>query len=486
MSVSSVSVPQPDANTNWDPGGNIAISNTHLYSIIAASAAESMDADDAPETESRTDLDSHANMPVVGAGAYILADLGKTCDVSPYTPDYEPMRVPLVDAAVKYDSPFDGKTYILVIRNALHVPSMEYNLLPPFVLREAGIQVRDTPKIQVDDPSEEDHAITFTETGFRIPLSLWGTFSFFPTSKPTKAELDDPTDVYLLTPSRWNPHTDAYAKNEESMLDWEGNMKPLKERAVRVVLDEIPDDEAMVSALHVCPEEGAYIDALLSDETDLQPGNAVPGEELSLEEALSSRAEDGDFMMSIGSTLTPELPDLRTVSEDEWSSDESAQSEEEEDQWETMEEEIDDFMASAVASFASGVTPEHLSKVWRISHEEAKRTIENTSQLSVRPQDPTLSRNYGTNDRMLRYKRINDYFYMDTFFATKKGGKSSRGHTCCQLFVTDKGFVYVIPMRRKGEVLQAMKQFAKEIGAPDAFVADMSGEQMSKEVKDLL
>jgi hypothetical protein len=41
---------------------------------------------------------------------------------------------------------------------------------------------------------------------------------------------------------------------------------------------------------------------------------------------------------------------------------------------------------------------------------------------------------------------------------------------------TDKGFVYVIPMKRKGEVLLAMKQFAKEIGAPDAFVADMSGE----------
>jgi hypothetical protein len=67
---------------------------------------------------------------------------------------------------------------------------------------------------------------------------------------------------------------------------------------------------------------------------------------------------------------------------------------------------------------------------------------------------------------MLRYKRIVYYFNMDTFFfATKKGGKSSRGHTCCQLFVTDKGFVYVVPMKRKGEVLLAMKQFAKEIGA---------------------
>jgi hypothetical protein len=84
---------------------------------------------------------------------------------------------------------------------------------------------------------------------------------------------------------------------------------------------------------------------------------------------------------------------------------------------------------------------------------------------------------------MLRYKRIRDYFYIDTFFATKKGGKSSRGHTCCLVFVTDKGFVYFVPMKRKGEVLLALNQFAKEIRAQDAFVAVMSGEQMSKEEK---
>ena len=72
---------------------------------------------------------------------------------------------------------------------------------------------------------------------------------------------------------------------------------------------------------------------------------------------------------------------------------------------------------------------------------------------------------------------------MDTFFATKKGGQSSRRHTCCQLFVTDKGFVYIIPMRRKSKVLQAIKQFAKEIGAPTSIIADMAGEQMSQEVR---
>ena len=38
-------------------------------------------------------------------------------------------------------------------------------------------------------------------------------------------------------------------------------------------------------------------------------------------------------------------------------------------------------------------------------------------------------------------------------------------------------------MKKKSEVLLAMKQFAKGIGEPDSSVADMSGEQMSSEVK---
>ena len=66
---------------------------------------------------------------------------------------------------------------------------------------------------------------------------------------------------------------------------------------------------------------------------------------------------------------------------------------------------------------------------------------------------------------------------MDTFSATRKGRQSSRGHTCCQVFVTDRGFIYVVLMKRQSEVLLAIKQFAKEVGAPDSFEADMSHEQ---------
>ena len=38
-------------------------------------------------------------------------------------------------------------------------------------------------------------------------------------------------------------------------------------------------------------------------------------------------------------------------------------------------------------------------------------------------------------------------------------------------------------MRWKSEVLQAIKQLAKEIGGPTSIIADMAGEQMSQEVR---
>ena len=73
-------------------------------------------------------------MPVVGQHAYILSDTGKVADVNPFMPDYQAIQVPIVDAAIQYDCPYDGKSYILVIRNALYVPSMHNNLIPPFVM----------------------------------------------------------------------------------------------------------------------------------------------------------------------------------------------------------------------------------------------------------------------------------------------------------------------------------------------------------------
>eukprot|EP00957_Ditylum_brightwellii_P121083 9235793-Ditylum_brightwellii.AAC.1 len=62
---------------------------------------------------------------------------------------------------------------------------MKNNLILPFIMQEVDIEVNDAPKIQVSDPSKRDHSIYFKKTGFRIPMALWGTFSYFPSSKPT-------------------------------------------------------------------------------------------------------------------------------------------------------------------------------------------------------------------------------------------------------------------------------------------------------------
>ena len=215
--------------------------------------------------KSHMKLDSHANMPVVGKHAYIIAKTGKKVNISPFTPDYQPLTVPLVDAAGRYDNPYNGKPYILVLQNALYVPTMENNLIPPFMLREMGVTMNDVPKIHKEDPTVDDHAITFMEMGFWIPLSLWGIFSYFPTSKPTHDDLINTTEVYILSPATWNPHSDAYSVNEESMLDWEGNMQQRKDHQHQIVFDDIEDDSNMVASLEITQLEHNSIDAHLED-----------------------------------------------------------------------------------------------------------------------------------------------------------------------------------------------------------------------------
>ena len=95
-----------------------------------------------------TDLDSHANMVVVGKQATIIQHSGRTVEVNAFADVCKKVEnVPIVDAAVAYDCPYTMKTYILIMRNALYIPTMKHNLIPPFIMREAGLVVNDVPRI---------------------------------------------------------------------------------------------------------------------------------------------------------------------------------------------------------------------------------------------------------------------------------------------------------------------------------------------------
>ena len=71
-------------------------------------------------------------------------DNGKVIDVGTFAEAAGSLsQVPIVDAAIAYDCPRSHKTYIIIVRNALYVESMEENQVPPFVLREAGLIVNE-------------------------------------------------------------------------------------------------------------------------------------------------------------------------------------------------------------------------------------------------------------------------------------------------------------------------------------------------------
>ena len=84
----------------------------------------------------KSELDSHANMIVLGKECFIFESTGKTCNVQPFSDELGVASdVPIVDAALAYDCPFTNYTYILIVRNALHIASMNHNLIPPFIMR---------------------------------------------------------------------------------------------------------------------------------------------------------------------------------------------------------------------------------------------------------------------------------------------------------------------------------------------------------------
>eukprot|EP00957_Ditylum_brightwellii_P030366 2300146-Ditylum_brightwellii.AAC.1 len=75
----------------------------------------SYDDDGEPSNEqSRMELDSRANMPVVRRHTYVISDTGRIADVSPFTPDYYSMKIKILDAAIQYDCSYNGTSHILV------------------------------------------------------------------------------------------------------------------------------------------------------------------------------------------------------------------------------------------------------------------------------------------------------------------------------------------------------------------------------------
>ena len=177
---------------------------------------------------STIELDSHADSAVVGGGCRIIERTGKKVHVSGFTDRLgKPMSVDVVHAGVMYDCDNTGHKYLCLIRNALYVPEMRECLIHPIMMRLVGIEVDECPKFLSPNPSINNHSIKFPDHDLRIPLKLHGVISYLPCRRPGEDEMVNNDGILELTPNVdvWDPRNLDFNEQEESMLDFSGNMK---------------------------------------------------------------------------------------------------------------------------------------------------------------------------------------------------------------------------------------------------------------------
>ena len=216
--------------------------------------------------EQRTELDSHADRSVVGRDtALLIHDYETPVWVQGYNEDVgERSNCCIVSAVVAYDHPVSGDVYMLMIHQAILIPSMPHNLLCPMQLRDHGLTVNDERNYMVLNPMEEHHAITFRDRNsqgrgpLQIPLELHGVTSYFPSRKPTKEEYENtPEDLCVeLTAEApdWDPASKAFQQQEEAMLQADRRLKDSVEswslKRMISVLNTTPQSET--PEFHLC------------------------------------------------------------------------------------------------------------------------------------------------------------------------------------------------------------------------------------------
>ena len=111
-----------------------------------------------------------------------------------------------------------------------------------------------------------------------------------------------------------------------------------------------------------------------------------------------------------------------------------------------------------------------LAATWNIGIDAAKHTLEMTTQRGVRSvANPSICCRFCTNDRQLHYRRLKTNIFTDTLFSSVK---SSRNHTCAQMFCKDLQWTAVYPMTTKGEAHLGLSKFLSTHGAPDFLIAN--------------
>ena len=141
--------------------------------------------------ESKLDLDSHADICVLGANALLIQDHGRPVNVLSYNPYLVDRTYQKVSGVIGYDHPIMGQTYHLVIHQAISIPCLEHHLLCPMQARVNDITINEITKFLASNPKNETHSIIVTDPDdpaqrVILHLDICGVTTYFPTHPITK------------------------------------------------------------------------------------------------------------------------------------------------------------------------------------------------------------------------------------------------------------------------------------------------------------
>jgi hypothetical protein len=126
-----------------------------------------------------SDLDSHADACVVGKDALIFNDFDSEVNLSGYDPSGETTSLKTVSAALGYVIPEPGKNVLLIIHQAISLPTLDHNLLSTMQMRFHSVIVNETPKFQSTEHTSLSHTITVRGSAGSKPNAISKTLLAF-------------------------------------------------------------------------------------------------------------------------------------------------------------------------------------------------------------------------------------------------------------------------------------------------------------------
>lgn len=360
--------------------------------------------------ESTLESDSHADTCCVGSDCLVINDYDRPVTVYGYDKTMGAQHFRTVSAAVAYLHPVSGTLYHLVMHQAIEIPHLDHHLLCPMQCRVNDVTINDCPKFLTKNPTAESHAIIVNDPDCANESLILPFYVDGVTSY---------LPVHKPTKDSWEscsvPRIDLTAEH----LDWDPASTRYQEQ-----------EEAM---------------------TDYRGELATPC------------PLDKDRSLVINS-LASVMPLADITHNDNFGS--------------VLESKVSVSAVSSgtvKSSQGKAVDAHTLAKRWMIPLDRATRTVRQTTQRGVRTVvNPTLSRRFPTNDRMLRYPRLPHTVFSDTLIA---GSVSARGNKNAQIYATNFGWGRAFPMKHKSDAHETLSLLFSRDGVPPEMVLDGSKEQ---------